>query len=125
MIGRLTKRDQRVVLHVGKCRQLTQRQIGLLEFPYKGKEDREYSYHYCQTRIRDFYIPNKLLKKPEYIDLEGRGSVTPIYRLGTEGKALYTHLTGEKAKMNMVSFKYTPHLIETNSIVVYLKKKGY
>lgn len=120
----MTERDSRVVVHVGKSRQLTQEQIGLLEFPYHGKKNREYSYQMCQKRIREFYIPNKLLQKPKYIDLEGNGNVTPIYRLGSEGKALYEHLTGEKAKMNRVSFKYTPHLIETNKIVVNLKREG-
>ena len=119
----MTKRDNRVIVHIGKSRQLTQRQIGLLEFPYKGRKDKEYSYQYCQKRIREFYIPNKLLQKPKYIDLEGNGNMTPIYRLGSEGKALYEHLTGDKVKINRVSFKYTPHLIETNKIVVNLKRE--
>ena len=127
MIGRLRERDKRVIEHLGKSRQLTQRQIGLLEFPYKGKKNKLYSYQTCQRRIREFYLPNGLLDHPVYLDLSNTRDtgLTPIYRLGKEGKALYKHLTGENVKMNEISFRYTPHLIETNKIVVHLKRKGY
>ncbi|MFW6311226.1 MAG: hypothetical protein ACOC1K_03215 [Nanoarchaeota archaeon] len=125
MIGQMQERDNRVVIHVGQSRQLTQKQIGLLEFPYCGNKGYEYSYNTCQRRIREFYIPNKFLSEPTYMDLKGNGSTYPIYTLASEGKALYEHLTGFKPKTNYISFKYTPHLIETNKIIIFLKRKGY
>ena len=111
----ITKRDKRVVLHVGHHRQLSRQQIQYLEFP---------SYNTCQRRIRESLIPEKLLKKPVYIDLDGTGKQTPIYTLGKKGKEYFEYATNEKPKTTRVSLKYTPHLIEVNNILIYLKKQG-
>lgn len=106
-------RDEKVVIHLGYHTQLSQKQIQQLEFP---------SYQTCQRRIRECLIPEKLISKPTYLYINDKK--TPIYKLLKKGRELYETRTGNKAKKKYFSFRYTPHLIETNSILVWLKKRN-
>ena len=117
----ITPRDRKVMLHIGLHGWLSHRQIGLLEFPYDGKKDREYSYHMLQRRLRE-----ELLKE-NYVEchrLPERDSIgfTPIFKLTRKGARIYKGDTGNKASIPRFSQLKVPHRLEVNNILVTLKK---
>lgn len=114
----ITPRDEKVVIHLGYHHQLSQEQIEKLEFP---------SYHTFQRRWRDCYSPEAehLFEEPVYMDLYGDGRSVPIYRLARKGRDLFELRTGESAKKRQFSFRYTPHLIETNDMLIGIKAHNY
>lgn len=117
----LTPRDKRLIIHLGYHKQLSHRQMGLLEFP-SSKHHLEYSYQSLQSRIRKVFLAENIFSNPLYLDLE-EGKRTPIYKLDKNGRKLFELLTTEKCSYTNFNYRYTPHLLQVNDILVELKRK--
>lgn len=117
----LTARDKRLIIHLGYHKQLTHKQMGLLEFP--SKEDHlEYSYQSLQRRIREEFLPNKIFSNPLYLDIDKETKA--IYKLDDNGRKLFKMIAGENTFETEFNFRYTPRLIQINDILVELKRNN-
>ncbi len=112
----ITERDKNVILSVAKHRILTQRQMQELYFP---------SYNTCQRRIREEYIPNKLLESPFYWQVGMTGRRTPLYRLGKNGVILCREWEGREYSIPRWSLNYIPHILGLNNVLIKLVAKDF
>ena len=115
----LTPRDRKVILHLGYHGWLSHRQIGLLEFPYEGKQDFDYSYQTLQRRTREELLKNKWIDREYLPDKEG--NITTIFRLSRKGVKLFNRDTNKKALRPRFSQLKVPHRLEVNDVLTSLK----